>query len=165
MAKSITCLVCLKCNLYCLVLGDPWELQMKPWKQIKKVKDDTFKHTHKEKGHYNKKEPGGVIVFRRAPPLQYTPTCPSGTWCRMLDGTESEICIFKTQSSYQKVQSIIVQAYCIASARERMYSLYISRLTFLQSFELWMLLQPIQSKVDEAVKLKWFLSGQCNSLD
>ncbi|RDX85552.1 hypothetical protein CR513_33244, partial [Mucuna pruriens] len=28
--------------------------------------------------------PGSVIVFRRAPPFQYTPTWPSGTWCRMV---------------------------------------------------------------------------------
>ena len=27
--------------------------------------------------------PGSVIVCRSAPPLQYTPTCPSGTWWRM----------------------------------------------------------------------------------
>jgi hypothetical protein len=51
---------------------------MKPYKQIKKVNEDAFKQ--KEKEHDNNKEvPGGVIVFRRAPPLQYTPTCPSGT--------------------------------------------------------------------------------------
>lgn len=28
-------------------------------------------------------KPGSVIVSRRAPPLQYTPTWPSGTWCIM----------------------------------------------------------------------------------
>lgn len=50
---------------------------------MKQTFQASLKETRVKNQRNHHLEPGSVIVFRRAPPLQYTPTWPSGTWCRI----------------------------------------------------------------------------------